>query len=320
MKNILVTGGRGFIGFNAICLWKKSRLNLNFVNIDANTYADKFLENKKNKWLEENNIPSFTVDLGMDSSQEAVESIIDTFEIDTICHFGAESHVDNSLNGPIVFFKSNVLGTVNLIEVARKRDIRFHYVSTDEVYGITHPADGITIDSPMRPSSPYSSSKASADLIVQSYMKSFGLRATISRCSNNFGPMQMSEKMIPTILRKLANKEKIPVYGDGQQKRQWIYVDDHNKAILDIMEGEPGKICNVSSNEFGYMTNLDLVGIFAEMYGRKTEDVVEFVEDRKAHDTSYFITNYSSLDYGKSHIREMMVKTCEWYRKNEQEV
>lgn len=320
MKNMLVTGGRGFIGFNALVLWKKIRPNLNLVNIDANTYADKFLENAKNTWIETNHVPSFTLDLGTDSSQEAIESIIDTFEIDTICHFGAESHVDNSLSGPMVFFKSNVLGTVNLLEVARRKDIRFHYVSTDEVYGTTFPTDLTMENSAMRPSSPYSSSKASADLIVQSYMKSFGLRATISRCSNNFGPWQMSEKMIPTILGKLARKEKIPVYGNGQQKRQWIHVDDHNRAILDLIEGEPGRICNVSSNEFGYMTNLDLVGIFAEMYGRKTEDVVNFVEDRKAHDTSYFIENYSQLDYGESHIREMMVKTCEWYREHEQKV
>jgi dTDP-glucose 4,6-dehydratase len=202
-------------------------------------------------------------------------------------------------------------------------NIRYHQVSTDEVYGdlpLDRPDLFFTEETPLKTSSPYSASKAGADLLVHAYHRTFGLPATISRCSNNFGPMQMSEKMIPTILRKLANKEKIPVYGDGQQKRQWIYVDDHNKAILDIMEREPGKICNVSSNEFGYMTNLDLVGIFAEMYGRKTEDVVEFVEDRKAHDTSYFITNYSSLDYGKSHIKEMMVKTCEWYRENEQEV
>lgn len=320
MKNVLVTGGRGFIGFNALMLWKKTRPNLNFVNVDAGTYADRFMILEKAKLLKENDIPSFMLNLGYNRAQEGIESIIDTFGIDTICHFSAESHVDNSLNDPMPFFESNIIGTVNVIEVARKKNVRFHYVSTDEVYGITYPENEINCDSPMRPSSPYSSSKASADLIIQSYMKSFGLKATISRCSNNFGPWQMSEKMIPTILRKLEAKEKIPVYGDGKQFRQWIYVDDHNNAIMDIMEGEPGKIYNISSNKFGYIRNIDLVGIFAEMYGRKVEDVVEFVEDRKAHDTSYYITNYAPIDYGEEHVKEMFVKTCNWYREHEQKV
>lgn len=314
MKNILVTGGRGFIGFNALRLWRKIHPELNLVVVDGDTYADKFLSAEKNKWLEENNIPLFTVDLGLDESVEAIDSIVETFEIDTICHFAAESHVDRSLSGPSIFFKSNVLGTVNVLEVARKRNLRFHYVSTDEVYGISYPNSEITESSPMAPSSPYSSSKASADMIVQSYMKSFGLKATISRCSNNYGPWQMSEKMIPTIMKNLESGKKIPVYGDGMQCRQWIYVDDHNLAVLDMMEGEPGKICNISSNFLGYMKNMDLIAIFAGFYGKKTEDIVEFVEDRKAHDTSYFISNYRSLDYGREHIEETLFDTCNWYR------
>lgn len=317
MKNILVTGGRGFIGFNAIKLWKRLRPDLTIVNVDAETYADRFMIDEKNKWFEEHSIPSFVIDLGSDYALdlEAIESIVDTFSIDTICHFGAESHVDNSLNGPKIFFQSNIMGTVNLLEVARKKDIRFHMVSTDEVYGITYPTSNITVDSPMIPSSPYSSSKASADMIVQSYMKSFGLRATISRCSNNFGPWQMTEKLIPTILTKLERREKIPVYGDGKQCRQWIYVDDHNEAILDLMEGDSGKIANISSNHLGYMKNLDIISFFAEnIYGKKLNDVVEFVEDRKAHDTSYFITHYRDLEYGSEHIYNMLQKTYEWYR------
>ena len=137
MNNILITGGRGFIGFNAIKLWKRLRPDLTIVNVDAETYADRFMIDEKNKWFDEHSIPSFVVDLGSDYALEAIESIVDTFSIDTICHFGAESHVDNSFTGPKIFFQSNIIGTVNLLEIARKRDIRFHMVSTDEVYGIT---------------------------------------------------------------------------------------------------------------------------------------------------------------------------------------
>lgn len=319
MKNLLVTGGRGFIGFNAIRLWANMRPELRMVCVDADTYADKFMEHKKNRWLDVVGIPRFTFDLGSPDAKEAVESIVETFQIDAICHFGAESHVDNSLNGPEVFFQSNVMGTVNLLEVTRRHpEIRFHYVSTDEVYGTTFPKDQISVDSPFRPSSPYSSSKASADLIVQSYMKSFGLNASISRCSNNFGPWQQSEKFIPTILRRLlVTKEKIPVYGNGLQCRQWIHVDDHNRAILDIME-ESGseRIFNVSSNSFGYMSNLDIVAFIAKTCGKDPEDVVEHVEDRKAHDVSYFIPNYRTLDYGEEHIRRKLADTCFWYAVN----
>lgn len=317
MNNILVTGGRGFIGINALGLWKKSHPNLNFVNVDAETYADKFMVEKKNQQLEENDIPSFVLDLGSDDAIESLESIVETFKIDTVILFGAESHVDNSISGPKVFFHSNVMGAVNILEVARKYDLRVHYVSTDEVYGITYPTSNINENSLISPSSPYSSSKASADMICQSYFKTYGLKVTISRCSNNFGPFQASEKLIPTIIRKLEANEKIPVYGDGKQCRQWIYVDDHNDAIMDILEnGDIGKIYNISSNQFGYMTNLEIISIFAGMYGRKTEDVIEHVKDRPGHDTSYFIPNYRALYYGETYIKDMFVKTCNWYREN----
>lgn len=320
MKNILITGGRGFIGFNALKLWKKSRPELNFFNIDAETYSDKFLIDEKNSWLNENNVPHFTLDLGSSLAPEAIDSIIELFQIDTICHFGAESHVDSSLKSPVKFFNSNILGTINLLESIKGKDIRFHYVSTDEVYGTTFPTDNITEKSPFNPSSPYSSSKASADFIVQSYMKSFDIKASITRSSNNFGPYQSPEKFIPTILKKLGKGEKIPVYGDGQQFRQWIPVDDNNLAILDVMEKEPGSICNVSSNNLGYMKNIDVIRIFSEMYGKTVDESVEFVEDRRAHDISYYILNYKTPEYGETHIKDMFVKTYEWYREHEEKV
>lgn len=319
MKNILVTGGRGFIGFNALTSWSASHVGHSFVNVDAETYADKFLIDEKNRWLDENNIPRFVLDLGSDEAIESLGSIVETFDVDTMVLFGAESHVDNSIAGPKVFFGSNVIGAVNALEVARKHNLRVHYVSTDEVYGITYPNDetGDPLVSPIIPSSPYSSSKASADLVCRSYFKTYGLNVTVSRCSNNFGPWQAPEKLIPTILGKLESKEKIPVYGDGMQCRQWIYVDDHNEAIMDILQnGEPGGVYNISSNKFGYMRNIDIISIFAEMYGRKLEDVIEHVKDRPGHDTSYFIRNYRNLDYCETHIRDMLVKTCDWYRKN----
>lgn len=313
MKSIIVTGGRGFIGFNAIRLWKKIRPDLEIVCVDANTYADRFLQDEKDYWLDSNGIPRFVIDLGKDDGFEALDSISETFGTDAIVHFGAESHVDNSIATPKVFFDSNVTGTVNVLNVCRKRGIRLHFVSTDEVYGVTYPNSVIGVDSPFRPSSPYSASKCAADLAVQSYMKTYGIKATISRCSNNFGPWQMTEKLIPTIVKRISFGLKVPVYGDGSQCRQWIPVDDHNRAILDMLEGSHGRICNVSSNMFGYRKNLDIIRYIAEEMGKRLEDVVEHVTDRPAHDVSYYIPNYENLNYGNDHIDEELSKTVHWY-------
>ena len=315
MKNILVTGGRGFIGFNAINLWRKLYPDYQFVEIDNDTYADRFLEDEKNKFLDDNDVPRFVLDLGADDAVRSLIDMIETFQIDTIIHFGCESHVDNSLTGPEVFFNSNVMGTVHILEAVRKTGVKLLQVSTDEVYGISYPETEIIPESILDPSSPYSSSKASADLITLSYAKSFGIDATITRCCNNFGFWQHSEKLIPTIIRKLEHKEMIPVYGDGKQYRQWIHVDDHNRAIMDVLHNKPtGNVVHFSSNRFGYMRNIDLISIFADIYGRKLDDIVEYVKDRPAHDTSYYLTHYTSLDYSESHIRDMLAKTCDSYR------
>ena len=314
MKNILVTGGRGFIGFNAIRLWKSIRPDLTFVNLDAGTYADQYKILEKNMALDNWNVPHFVLDLSSDKAPESISSIVQTFDIDTMVLFAAESHVDNSINSPCTFFQSNIIGCINCLEIARKFNLRVHYVSTDEVYGITTPDDYIDECSPLKPSSPYSSSKASADLICQSYWKTYGLNVTISRCCNNFGEFQAEEKFIPTVLRKLKAGEKIPVYGDGKQYRQWIYVDDHNSAILDILEnGIPGKIYNVSSNKIGYMQNLDVISFFAEEYGKNPNSVIEFVKDRPGHDTSYFISNYKNIEYTKEYLKSCLLKTLKFY-------
>ena len=206
--------------------------------IDANTYADRFLLEKKEIWEDSTNrdfrrdaIRHYILDLSLPQAKNYVKIWCEHFKIDTIIDFHAESHVDNSISNPTIFFNSNVIGTVNLLEVAKDLDLRFHYVSTDEVVGPISPEEvknrikTADEDAQYDPSSPYSASKAGAELAVKCYAKTFGLKATISRCTNNFGPWQFPEKLIPLAIKKILSGEKIPVYGNGLQRRFWIHVD-----------------------------------------------------------------------------------------------
>ena len=320
VKSILVTGGLGFIGFNALQLWKKIDPSLSLTVIDAETYAAQFMLGEKLRWCKENGVAVIKGNI-VDTS--LVDATITSNGIDSIVNFAAESHVDNSIKRPNVFFETNVLGTVSLLNVAKKHNLRFHQISTDEVYGVTNPNswDDETQygnemrrpeDMPLDPSSPYSSSKASADLIALSYFKTFGTAVTVSRCTNNFGKFQHSEKLIPTIITKALNDQKIPIYGKGTQRRHWIHVDEHNRAILDILvNGELGKVFNIAPSDKNYKTNMQIVKMILKHLGKDPATLIEHVKDRAAHDVSYYLcsSNYAS----KRQLKKDLNATVDWY-------
>lgn len=333
MKNILVTGGLGFIGFNAIQLWKRIRPEYNYVVVDLNTDAASFMLEKKLKWLDENDIDVYQ---RTDISSHKMYKIVDSCNIDSIVNFAAESHVDNSIHNPNVFFESNVMGVVNLLNICRDRGIRLHQVSTDEVIGTVSPEDvfkngrerkGIADETAkFNPSSPYSSSKASAELICNSYVKTFGVDVTISRCTNNFGPWQNPEKLIPLVISNALSDKDIPVYGDGKQRRFWIHVDEHNKAIMDILEfGKMGETYNISpkfnvdelTGNLKY--NINVVKKILKYLG-KSNSLIKHVGDRPAHDMCYFLTGKKILKdcgyYDKSGFDKCLRNTVDWYVEN----
>lgn len=314
MKNILITGGFGFIGFNAIVRWSKQMPETNFIILDSFTYAAKFILIDKLLYISKTkNVFYYT---GGIESADILEIIYKKFKIDAIVNFAAETHVDNSISGPKIFFETNVIGTANLLEFARRHDIRFHQISTDEVYGPSSPEDNITTDSILCPSSPYSSSKASADLIALSYVKTFGMNITISRCTNNIGPWQHSEKLVPTVISKALKDEKIPVYGDGLQKRHWTFVDDHNDAVMRILnDGESGKIYNIGPCADNYVSNIDLIMSILKILG-KPQTLIEHVKDRAAHDTTYYLKPTNELCQAPTILSEILPIVVEWYKSN----
>lgn len=279
--------------------------------IDCCTYAADFCLDEKRQWCKQNSIIQFYEDIFQ--HKNIIDEYVEAYHIDTIVHFAAESHVDNSITRPSVFFNTNVIGTTNLLEIARKHDLRFHLIGTDEVYGITYPEDKCFEDYHLNPSSPYSSSKASADLIALSYYKTFGTKVTVSRCTNNFGKYQHHEKLIPTVIFKALKNENIPVYGNGKQKRHWIYVQEHNKAILDILEnGEYGKVYNIAPDDFNYVSNIEIIKFILDRMN-KPESLITYVKDRAAHDTSYYL--YSS-NYTSNKIYSFdLTDTIDWYMK-----
>lgn len=312
MKNVLITGAYGFIGFNALQRWKALRPNLSLFCIDSKTYAAQFKLDKKTSWCIKNGI----VIKDYDINDKKLKDYVEQNNIDTIVNFAAETHVDNSIKNPDVFFTTNVLGVGNLLNIARDLGLRFHQISTDEVYGPSRPQDKITVDSPLNPSSPYSASKASADLIALGYAKTYGTKVTISRCTNNIGPWQHSEKLVPTVISKALRNEKIPVYGNGLQLRHWTWVDDHNDAVLKIIEnGEVGSIYNIGPREFNYKTNLDIIKDILEILG-KPESLIEHVGDRAAHDTTYYLEPTNELCQAPTMLSEILPAVVEWYKSN----
>jgi dTDP-glucose 4,6-dehydratase len=332
-QNLLVTGGAGFIGSNFIHFLQKTKPDLNIVNLDLLTYAGS-LQNLKN--LPE---PQKHVFLEGDICNQAlIEQILRDHDIDTIVHFAAESHVDRSLKGPSAFIQTNIFGTFSLLEAARKvwlgdkqlnhEHVRFHHISTDEVYGTLAPeAPAFQEITPYAPNSPYAASKASSDHLVRSYAHSFGLPITISNCSNNYGPFQFPEKLIPLIILNALTGKPLPIYGDGMQIRDWLYVEDHCEAIWAILErGEVGESYNIGGGN--QPANIEIVNAICAILDEEDpssictphSQLITYVTDRPGHDRRYAM-NIEKIkhDLGwqpKVNLEEGLQKTVKWYLDN----
>ena len=290
MNNVLITGGCGFIGSNLIIHLLKNHRDMNIVNLDCLTYAANpgYLESV---YTDDNYV------LVMEDirDEKQVEQVIKKCEIDSIIHLAAESHVDNSINNPSEFVSTNINGTMVLLEAFRKYCTgRFLYVSTDEIYGALGPTGVFTETSPLAPNSPYSASKAAAGLMVRSYHKTFKLNVVTTSCSNNYGPHQHREKLIPTVITTALNGEPIPVYGNGKNVRDWLHVDDHCRAIdLVFRHGDAGETYNIGGDN--EVSNIDLVKKICGVLNRLKpadapyENQILFVEDRKGHDFRYAV-------------------------------
>ena len=346
MANLLVTGAAGFIGTSFVNYWHASNPQDRIIVLDALTYAGN-KSNLSNLSEEE----WFVFVHGSICAQPLVYSLLAKHDIDTIVHFAAESHVDRSITGPDAFIDTNIVGTHCLLKAAKKfwieegakPDHLFHHVSTDEVYGSLGADDPAFSEStPYAPNSPYAASKASSDHLVRSYHHTFGLKVTTSNCSNNYGPYQFPEKLLPVcILNILAGKD-LPIYGDGQQIRDWLYVDDHNRGIeLVIKKGRHGETYNIGGNN--EWANLDVVNLLCELIdgrfaddkelaarfpdspcakGKPASSLISFVTDRPGHDTRYAINAAKislELDYDpREDFDSGLNKTVDWYLENEQ--
>lgn len=314
MKNILVTGGAGFIGSNYINHILQEREDYFIVNLDKLTYAGN-LENLKDS--ESNKRYQFVK--GDIQNSELVDYIFKKYAIKYVVNFAAESHVDRSILGSGIFFQTNVIGTNVLLEASRRFEVeKFLQVSTDEVYGSLGPEGLFTETTPLSPNSPYSSSKASADMMAMSFYHTFGLPVVITRCSNNYGPLQFPEKLIPLMILNCMNNKKLPVYGDGLNVRDWIYVIDHNKAIdLVLNKGRVGEVYNIGASQ--EMKNIDIVKLVLKSLN-KTEELIEYVKDRPGHDRRYAIDSTkirTELGWEPCYqFDEAIVQTIEWYKSN----
>lgn len=317
-KTILLTGCAGFIGSNFVKKIAVPNKEFNFLILDALTYAGHYQNIEKD--IKENDHLSFErIDL---RDNLEVQNLFGRERFSGVIHFAAESHVDNSIKNPNVFVETNVLGTLNLLNAAihqGERDFRFCHVSTDEVYGeLIENEPAFTEDHKICPNSPYSASKASSDLLVRSYSQTFGLDTVITRCSNNYGPYQFPEKLIPTMITRASADEKLPVYGNGQNIRDWIYVDDHNRGVwLAYKNGRSGEVYNLGGGM--ELRNIDVVKNILSLMG-KSEDLISFVEDRKGHDWRYAINFSKAKDElgfdPMISFKEGMKKTIRWYQEN----
>lgn len=313
MQKILVTGGCGFIGSNFIRYVLKNS-DYEIVNIDKLTYAG----NLKNLVDIQDN-PRYKFYKGDICNYELVSFIVEKEKVDAIINFAAESHVDRSILSSQEFIRTNVTGTNVLLELTRLYSLeRFVQISTDEVYGSLGPDGKFTETTPLSPNSPYSASKASADLLVRAYNHTYGLPALITRCSNNYGPFQFPEKLIPLMIINAINNKPLPVYGDGMNVRDWIYVEDHCDAILKVFEkGEIGEVYNIGAeNE---MPNIEIVKLILKELG-KDESLITFVKDRPGHDRRYAIDATkikTKLNWKPNHTFETAIKeTISWYLQN----
>lgn len=328
MKTYLVTGGAGFIGSNFILYMLNKYKDIKIINLDKLTYAGN-LENLKS--IENNNRYTFIkVDI---CDKDLINSLFASNDINYVVHFAAESHVDRSIKEPEIFVKTNVLGTVNLLNAAKKAweekdgfkdGVKFLHVSTDEVYGSLG-ADGVFLETtPLNPHSPYSSSKASSDLMVKSYYDTFKMPINITRCSNNYGPFQFPEKLIPLIINNCLNHKDIPVYGDGLNIRDWLYVEDHCKAIdMVINNGKIGEVYNIGGHN--ERTNMQIVKTIISYINENldeaiNENLIKYVEDRKGHDKRYAIAPDKIRNelgwYPETSFEVGIKKTIDWYLNN----
>jgi dTDP-glucose 4,6-dehydratase len=313
---LFVTGGAGFIGSNFIHYWLKNHPDDHIVNFDALTYAGN-LENLVS--LKDNSHYSFIKGNICDS--KAVASAMNG--IDTVVHFAAESHVDRSITGPAIFVTTNVIGTQVLLDSALKQKIKhFHHVSTDEVFGALelNSKEKFNEETLFKPNSPYSASKAGSDHLVRAYHQTYGLPVTITNCSNNYGPYQFPEKLIPLAITNLLEDKKVPVYGDGLYVRDWLYVDDHCRAIdLCLQKGKIGETYCIGGMSDD-ASNLDLIKLIIKLMG-KSEDSIEFVKDRSGHDRRYaidFTKAKKELGYNPLYpLEDYLKKTIEWYTDNQ---
>ena len=332
MKTILVTGGAGFIGSNFIPYFIQNNSAYHIVNLDALTYAGN-LQNLKE--VEDND--RYTFVKGDICDRALVESLFSRYNFFGVIHFAAESHVDNSISGPEAFIRTNINGTFTLLDVARKhwmnapfevkdglKENRFLHVSTDEVYGTLGKEGLFTETTPYSPNSPYSASKASSDLLVRSYFHTYGMNVVTTNCSNNYGPKQHNEKLIPTIIRKALSNQPIPIYGDGLNVRDWLYVLDHAKGIeLAFEKGISGETYNIGGrNE---RTNMQIVNTICEILdtkkplkdGKTYKEQITFVKDRAGHDKRYAI-DASKLEKelawrAEEDFDSGIIKTINWY-------
>ena len=331
MKNILVTGGAGFIGANFVPYFIENNPEYHLVNLDLLTYAGN-LENVS----EVENHSRYTFVQGDICDRNFVEELFQKYQFHDVIHFAAESHVDNSISGPEAFIKTNVLGTFNLLDAARKlwmsapnqynvgfENSRFHHVSTDEVYGTLGETGLFEETTPYAPNSPYSASKAGSDMIVRSYFHTYGMNVVTTNCSNNYGPKQHDEKLIPTIIRKAIKGENIPIYGDGKNVRDWLYVLDHCKGIeLAFKTGKSGETYNIGGrNERNNLYIVDTVcSILNELQPKsegKYQDQITFVKDRPGHDLRYAIDATkieNELGWkADENFESGILKTVRWY-------
>jgi dTDP-glucose 4,6-dehydratase len=314
MKNILVTGGAGFIGSNYINHILTEKDDYNIINLDNLTYAGN-LENLKPS----ENKKNYTFIKGDISNSEFVNYIFNKYKIKYVINFAAESHVDRSILGSEIFYRTNVIGTNVLLEISRRNEIeKFVQISTDEVYGSLGREGLFTENSLITPNSPYSSSKAAADMMVLAFYHTYKMPVVVTRCSNNYGPLQFPEKLIPLMIINALNNKKLPVYGDGMNVRDWIYVIDHNKAIdLVLDKGNIGEVYNIgASNE---MPNIKIIKLILE-YLKKSEDLIQYVKDRPGHDRRYAIDSSkikNELVWKPCYSFETaIIETIEWYIKN----
>lgn len=317
MKTMLVTGAAGFIGANFVYYVLEKHPDYNVIGLDKLTYAGN-LETLESAFKNE----KFRFVKADITDRKAIDELFSGESIDFVINFAAESHVDRSIEEPEIFLKTNILGTQVLLDTCLKHgNIRFHQVSTDEVYGdlpLDRPDLFFTESTPLRTSSPYSASKASADLLVMAYYRTYKSNVTISRCSNNYGPYQFPEKLIPLMIANALEGKKLPVYGEGKNVRDWLYVEDHCKAIDEILHGAKiGEVYNIGGHN--EKTNLEVVKTVLKIL-QKSEGLITFVKDRPGHDMRYAIDPTKIKNelgwYPETTFDKGIEKTVEWYLNN----